>query len=175
MSDRPPEDAEPAGAYVDALAEGSDAQDASTPLTPEEQARLERVARVFADVVAMEPDDIEALLESDDAPHRTIAPPTLPEDYELIREIGHGGMGVVYQARQKSLDRTIAVKVLHPSDRLFGHAIRRFEQEARLLARLRHPNIVSIHAVGEVDGQVYFTMEWIDGRPLSAARMIFAA
>jgi tRNA A-37 threonylcarbamoyl transferase component Bud32 len=84
-------------------------------------------------------------------------------DYELLEEIARGGMGIVYKARQRSLDRIVAIKML-----LFGHFtsaefIQRFRIEATAAGSLRHPNIVSVHAVGLQDGHHYFAMEFVDG------------
>ncbi|MFK7742081.1 MAG: serine/threonine-protein kinase [Planctomycetota bacterium] len=98
---------------------------------------------------------------------RELAPPQLSEDYEVQGELGRGGMGVVYRAHQKSLDRELAVKVLRPGELMFGDAIRRFELEAKSLARLRHRHIVSVHEVGKADGLVYFTMDLIEGCTLA--------
>ena len=92
--------------------------------------------------------------------------PELPDDYEVGDELGRGGMGIVYRAHQKSLDRDVAVKVLRPGDLQFGSAIARFENEARSLARLRHRHIVSVHEVGKASGFVYFTMDLIEGMSL---------
>jgi hypothetical protein len=94
-------------------------------------------------------------------------PPQLPDDYELIAEIGRGGMGVVYRARQRSLEREVAIKVLRPGEATFGPLLARFADEARHLARLRHPHIVAIHEFGEADGEPYFTMDYVQGEPLS--------
>jgi predicted Ser/Thr protein kinase len=96
------------------------------------------------------------------------APPELPKDYEIVRELGRGGMGVVYLVRQQSLGRLVAVKVLRPGEMMFGHMLQRFLDEARHLARLRHPNIVSVHEVGRAGDEPYFTMDYVDGEPLSA-------
>lgn len=93
--------------------------------------------------------------------------PSLPEQFELQEEVGRGGMGVVYRARHKGLDRDVAVKVLLPGELMFGSAISRFQQEARAMARLRHPHIVSIHDVGRSEGTVWFSMDLVDGHPLS--------
>lgn len=93
-------------------------------------------------------------------------PPDLPEDYEVRRELGRGGMGIVYHVHQKSLDRDVALKVLRPGDLWFGDAISRFESEARSLARLRHRHIVSVHEVGRVGSFVYFTMDLVEGKTL---------
>ena len=94
-------------------------------------------------------------------------PPALPEDYEILRELGRGGMGIVYLVRQRSLDRLVAVKVLRPGELTFGPLVRRFMAEARHLARLRHANIVSVHEVGEAGDEPFFSMDYIDGEPLS--------
>lgn len=95
-------------------------------------------------------------------------PPDLPDEYEIEREIGKGGMGVVYLAHQRSLNRDVALKVLRPGEQTFGPLVQRFLGEAQHLARLRHPNIVSIHEIGDAQGEPYFTMDFIDGEPLSA-------
>jgi WD40 repeat protein len=88
-------------------------------------------------------------------------------DYRLIAELGRGGMGVVYLARQVSLDREVAVKVLPHHLTLQAATVARFRREANLAARLVHPGIVAIYAVGK-DGDVhYFAMERIQGRRLS--------
>ncbi len=95
------------------------------------------------------------------------SPPDLPKDYEIVREIGAGGMGVVYLAKQQSLGREIAVKVLRPGERAFGPLVQRFLDEARHLARLRHPHIVPVHEVGSAGDEPYFTMDYIEGCSLS--------
>src|SRR5262249_47265235 len=84
-------------------------------------------------------------------------------DYRLIREIGHGGMGVVYEAEQISLGRHVALKVL-PSQALANakHKIR-FEREARAAAKLHHTNIVPVFGVGEHEGLPYYVMQFIQG------------
>ncbi|MCB9878445.1 MAG: serine/threonine protein kinase [Planctomycetes bacterium] len=105
--------------------------------------------------------------EPDEGPVE-LPPPTLPADYELLGELGRGGMGVVYRARQRSSDREVAVKVLRPADLVFGDALRRFRSEARSLARLRHRHIVSVHDCGETpEGLLWFAMDLVDGRTLA--------
>jgi serine/threonine protein kinase len=88
-------------------------------------------------------------------------------EYRLVREIGRGGMGMVYEAVQESLGRRVAVKVLPPSLRQ-GKYRQRFEQEARAAARLHHTNIVPVFGVGEHDGLPHYVMQLIDGRGLDA-------
>lgn len=112
---------------------------------------------------------VQQALGEDRAGPEPLAPPTLPDDYELGPELGRGGMGVVYRAHQKSLDRDVAVKVLRPGDLVFGASIARFEREAKSLARLRHRHIVSVHEVGRANGHVYFTMDLVEGKSLQRA------
>ena len=87
-------------------------------------------------------------------------------DYRLLREIGRGGMGVVYKARQTSLDRVVAIKMILGSRFAAPEQRRRFHVEARSAARLTHPNVVKIFDAGELRGQPYFAMEYIEGRDL---------
>ncbi len=94
----------------------------------------------------------------------------LPRDFagfELEKEIGRGGMGVVYKARQKDLDRTVAVKMILDSYLASEEHIRRFHEEAKAAARVQHSNIVHIHEVGQWNDQHYFVMEYIDGVSLA--------
>ncbi len=88
-------------------------------------------------------------------------------DFRLIREIGRGGMGVVYEANQISLDRRVALKVLPFATLLNKHQLNRFKNEARAAATLDHPHIVSIHAIGEERGVHYYAMQLIDGPSLA--------
>ncbi len=90
-------------------------------------------------------------------------------DFEILGQIGRGGMGVVYRARQISLDRTVALKVLAAFADPEGQAIARFRKEAQAAARLHHTNIVAIHAQGEHGGYYYYAMELIEGESLDAA------
>jgi len=88
-------------------------------------------------------------------------------DFRIIREIGRGGMGVVYEARQISLDRIVALKVLPAHLTLRPESVERFKREASTAARLKHPAIVEIHAIGHDGGAHFFAMEYVDGAPLN--------
>ena len=88
-------------------------------------------------------------------------------DFRIIREIGHGGMGVVYEAEQESLGRQVALKVLSPTALDSPKSIRRFRREAETVARLHHTNIVPVFGVGDEKGLHYYVMQLIDGEPLN--------
>jgi serine/threonine-protein kinase len=96
----------------------------------------------------------------------TLLPATFG-DYELHEELGRGGMGVVYRATQRSLSRTVAVKMLLRRDMASAADLTRFRSEAEAAAGVAHPGIVAVHEVGEWDGQPFYTMEYVAGTTLS--------
>ncbi len=87
-------------------------------------------------------------------------------DFELLEELGHGSMGIVYLARQRSLEREVAVKVMHPHLTFSTKQVAAFQLEATSAARLQHPGIVPVHSVGESGGIHFFAMDHIAGKSL---------
>jgi eukaryotic-like serine/threonine-protein kinase len=87
-------------------------------------------------------------------------------DFEILREIGRGGMGVVFEARQISLNRKVALKVLSGSLGLTPTAVQRFRREAEAAGKLHHTNIVPVYTTGEEDGSLFYAMELIEGPSL---------
>jgi serine/threonine protein kinase len=114
---------------------------------------------------------LEPCLDGIDFIHRAVghlgSEPARLGDFRIIREVGRGGMGVVYEAEQLSLKRTVALKVLRFGTPVDEVAMLRFRREAETVARLLHTNIVPIHAVGDEDGVHYFAMQFIEGRSLA--------
>jgi serine/threonine protein kinase len=95
-------------------------------------------------------------------------PPSELGEFELIEELGRGGMGVVYRARQRTLNREVAVKLILQGSQASDADRARFQAEVAAAARLEHPNIVPIYEVGEVDGWQFFGMKLIDGETLAS-------
>lgn len=87
-------------------------------------------------------------------------------DYELFEVVAHGGMGLVYRARQISLNRIVAVKMILAAQMADEQTVRRFQTEAEAAAKLRHPNIVAIHVVGVEQGQHFYSMDFVAGQSL---------
>ncbi|MFN0057579.1 MAG: protein kinase domain-containing protein [Planctomycetota bacterium] len=115
---------------------------------------------------------LERLKRARVSSHSRVAPPD-PQprlerlgDFRIVREVGRGGMGIVYEAEQLSLGRRVALKVLPRSALLETDRLARFEREARAAARLHHTHIVPVFEVGEHDGLHYYVMQYIDGESL---------
>jgi serine/threonine protein kinase len=99
----------------------------------------------------------------------TVSPARQIGDYRIVREIGRGGMGIVYEAHQKSLNRRVALKILPFAAVLDQRQIARFRNEAQAAAQLHHPHIVPVFAVGQEQGVYYYAMQFIDGQSLEQA------
>src|SRR5262245_6492234 len=93
-----------------------------------------------------------------------LPPPADVAEYEILAEIGCGGMGVVYKARHRTLGRVVALKMLRSQD---AADVARFQAEARAVARLQHPNVVQIFEVGEAGGRPFLALEYVDGGSLA--------
>jgi serine/threonine-protein kinase len=110
----------------------------------------------------------DPVISSSDAELRAHVERVLVANYEVDREIGRGGMGIVYKAKDKRLKRPVAIKLLPPELAFRGEIRSRFLKEAETAAQLSHPNIVPIYSVDERDGLVFFVMAFVDGENLAA-------
>jgi hypothetical protein len=132
----------------------------------------DRMARVGAPLRALAPAEAPAAQGLTVAPTESPADPLLGKvryfgDYELLEEVARGGMGVVYRARQVSLQRIVALKMILAGQLASEDEVRRFHAEAEAAANLDHPGIVPIHEVGEHEGQHYFSMKYVEGQSLT--------
>jgi tetratricopeptide (TPR) repeat protein len=122
------------------------------------------------DDIAERIEQLKRELEAGEAPLAATAAASAPPSesrYELMEEIGRGGMGVVYKARDKRLERVVALKRLPENLREHPRAVELFEREARAAARLNHANIVTLFDAGEENGSYFITMELLEGMPLN--------
>ena len=99
-------------------------------------------------------------------PARAALERALGAQYEIVRLLGRGGMGAVYLARERALERAVAIKVLPPDLAADADGRERFRREARTAAKLTHPNIVPLHTFGDEDGMLYFVMGCVPGESL---------
>ena len=105
----------------------------------------------------------------DDAPDElTVVRRALADEYEVLEELGHGGMAIVYRARERALDRDVAIKVLPPGRLTDRELVERFQREAQTSARLEHPHIVPIYRVGRHGAVNFFVMKLLRGESLAA-------
>jgi hypothetical protein len=125
-------------------------------------------AVLVTDVAAVSSDQVPAVDQEEAIARRwrRLDLPTTIGDYELLAEVGRGGMGVVFRARQISLDREVAVKMILRGRLASDIDLSRFLSEASSTARLQHPNIVPVYEVGDIDGRPFFSMKFIDGQTL---------
>lgn len=136
-------------------------------LLTEVRQRWKEFCLVDAEVGALLPDSTLAPNADALAPPVTAAAlPQIP-GYEVEAILGRGGMGVVYKARHRALDRAVAIKMLLAGGFAAPQELARFRREAEALAGLRHPNIVQVYDAGDVEGRPYFTMEFIEGGSLA--------
>jgi WD40 repeat protein/serine/threonine protein kinase/tetratricopeptide (TPR) repeat protein len=165
MGDHNPSEADPFGQIADELVEAiRQGQDPSV----EELARrypehADEIRELLPALILMEK---AKAAEDTPGPRRPAAPAALLQqlgDYQILREVGRGGMGVVYEAQQLSLGRHVAIKVLPSHALLDPRQLSRFQREARSAARLHHTNIVPVFGVGEQDGLHYYVMQFIHG------------
>jgi serine/threonine protein kinase/Flp pilus assembly protein TadD len=142
-----------------------------SPTRQEFQARHRDIAAVLGECLDGL-DIVRAVVEHLSEPGAAHAAGLDPEealgDYRIVREIGRGGMGVVYEAEQISLGRRVALKVLPLASTLDAQQLQRFKNEARAAAHLHHTNIVPVYATGCEGGVHYYAMQFIDGRSLAA-------
>src|SRR5579862_9868537 len=101
-------------------------------------------------------------------PSPSVPKPTLP-GYDILGEIGRGGMGVVYRARQLNLNRLVALKMILAGNHASSQEVARFHTEAEAVARLQHPHIVQIYEIGEHEGLPYLALELVRGPSLDKA------
>lgn len=97
----------------------------------------------------------------------SIPPEKVIAGYEILATLGHGGMGVVYKARQQALNRIVALKMIRAGHETNPQQVARFHTEAQAVARLQHPNIVQIYEVGQHNGQPFFSLEYVSGGSLT--------
>src|SRR5262245_4315370 len=95
--------------------------------------------------------------------------PQAPPGYEILQEIGRGGMGVVYKARHRALDRLVALKMIRSGEFAEREERLRFEAEARAVAKLSHPNVIQIFEIDELNGLPYLALEYVAGESLADA------
>jgi tetratricopeptide (TPR) repeat protein len=167
--ERYPELATDVGTIVDLLAAEYQLRGRGEPdlSLAEYRGRFPQLSDALSEVLSRVPDSTRLGAARKQVPlPATTAPHAAPDDYEILGELGHGGMGIVYKARQKSVNRSVALKMIRAGAHASAELRARFHIEAEALASLQHPNIVGVHAVGEHDGCPYMAMEFVDGGSL---------
>src|SRR5215470_6071572 len=164
MSDEAPSLPDPFGPIADEFVEAL--RQGQRPSVEEFARRYPALAGELRDMLPALALMEKAKSEATPGPHRpasAAAPLRQLGDYQILREVGRGGMGVVYEAQQLSLGRHVAIKVLPSHALLDARHLGRFQREARSAARLHHTNIVPVFGVGEQDGLHYYVMQFIPG------------
>jgi tRNA A-37 threonylcarbamoyl transferase component Bud32 len=170
----------------DLIVEWEDRHNAGREASPEELCRdcpelvepLKERLRAMAGINAVLEGDGPPLAETVGGRRSAAIPPGAADNarrnawptitnYEILEEVGRGGMGVVYKARQIALGRTVALKTILPQSNLAEDARRRFVQEAKAMALLQHPNIVQIHEIGQQGEHPFLVMEYVEGDNLA--------
>src|SRR5262245_8820717 len=141
------------------------------PNDPPSTARLEPASEFPTQLgpLPATPPEAPTLAPGPVAAPRDAGPRPTVEGYDILEELGRGGMGVVYRARQLGLGRPVALKMILSGAHAGGEELARFRGEAEAVARLQHPNIVQIYEIGEQDGRPFFSMELVDGTSLAQA------
>jgi serine/threonine-protein kinase len=136
---------------------------------PDWRQRLERLFQIGDMLGEPAPPDVDTVAETPTpaAADSDSVTEVWHDEYEVLEKLGRGGMGVVYKARQVGLDRLVALKMMRGGDDAGAEAFARFRREAENMARLHHPNIVQVYAVGEREGRPFFSMELAEGGSLS--------
>ncbi|MGH7336827.1 MAG: serine/threonine-protein kinase, partial [Myxococcota bacterium] len=119
------------------------------------------------DLTATTPVEAGATTEPQELTELDMVRQELQEEYEILDELGRGGMAIVFKAKEKQLEREVAIKVLPFSLAFDKEFVERFQREARTSARLEHPNIIPIYRVGKAGRVIYFVMKFLRGKPLS--------
>lgn len=120
------------------------------------------------ETMAQSQNPVAPTLLTADGPHRSsMLHAPIITGYEILGKLGQGGMGVVYKARHLGLDRLVALKMLPAQGKDSEKALARFQREAKVLAKLQHPNIVQVHDIGEHEGQPYIALEMVNGGDLA--------
>lgn len=134
------------------------------PFDRREFASDDPAIREMLDVYLETIDDLYGLVDQGHCEKESI--PTTLGEFTLVRQLGRGGMGIVYEAIQSPINRRVALKLLPLAGALDQRQIARFKNEARAAGALQHPNIVAVHSVGQTDGVHYYAMQLIDGEPV---------